>query len=165
MEIHARRHFRTATGRSAHDGVSGRNWSPAFASPRRSSATRCQAGAISEAIEARQPPWPEKGPSSRRDGPWSSWGRREAGSTRKDVRARPSPGPRSQRQGARHALGAPPEPQDQKGRAYGVVTAKALAVLEALLWGFHNARSGVCFPSYERIARPPAAPGRLSRRP
>jgi Helix-turn-helix domain len=40
----------------------------------------------------------------------------------------------------------------EKGRAYGVVTAKALAVLEALLWGFHNAKSGVCFPSYERIA-------------
>ena len=31
----------------------------------------------------------------------------------------------------------------EKGRAYGVVTAKALAVLEALLWGFHNARSGL----------------------
>ena len=40
----------------------------------------------------------------------------------------------------------------EKGRAYGQVTAKALAVLEALLWGFHNAKSGVCFPSYERIA-------------
>jgi AraC-like DNA-binding protein len=40
----------------------------------------------------------------------------------------------------------------EKGRAYGVVTAKALEVLEALLWGFHNAKSGVCFPSYERIA-------------
>ena len=40
----------------------------------------------------------------------------------------------------------------EKGKAYGVVTAKALAVLEALLWAFHNARSGVCFPSYERIA-------------
>jgi Helix-turn-helix domain len=40
----------------------------------------------------------------------------------------------------------------EKGRAYGVVTAKALAVLEALLWGFHNAKSGVCFPSYEKIA-------------
>ena len=24
--------------------------------------------------------------------------------------------------------------------------------LEALLWGFHNSRSGVCFPSYESIA-------------
>jgi len=40
----------------------------------------------------------------------------------------------------------------EKARAYGQITAKALAVLEALLWGFHNARSGVCFPSYERIA-------------
>ncbi len=40
----------------------------------------------------------------------------------------------------------------EKGRAYGVVTAKALAVLEAPLWAFHNARSGLCFPSYETIA-------------
>jgi hypothetical protein len=40
----------------------------------------------------------------------------------------------------------------EKGRAYGPVTAKALAVLEALLWAFHNAKSGLCFPSYERIA-------------
>ena len=40
----------------------------------------------------------------------------------------------------------------EKGRAYGVVTAKAVAVLEALLWVFHNNRSGLCFPSYETIA-------------
>ena len=40
----------------------------------------------------------------------------------------------------------------EKGKAYGEVTAKALSVLEALLWGFHNARSGLCFPSYETIA-------------
>jgi hypothetical protein len=40
----------------------------------------------------------------------------------------------------------------EKGKAYGVITAKALAVLEALLWAFHNARSGLCFPSYEKIA-------------
>jgi Helix-turn-helix domain len=40
----------------------------------------------------------------------------------------------------------------EKGRAYGVVTAKSLAVLEVLLWAFHNAKSGLCFPSYERIA-------------
>jgi hypothetical protein len=40
----------------------------------------------------------------------------------------------------------------EKGRAYGVVTAKALAVLEALLWAFHNVRGGLCFPSYEKIA-------------
>jgi Helix-turn-helix domain len=40
----------------------------------------------------------------------------------------------------------------EKGRAYGRLTAKAVAVLEALLWAFHNAKSGLCFPSYERIA-------------
>jgi hypothetical protein len=40
----------------------------------------------------------------------------------------------------------------EKGRAYGEITAKALAVLEALVWAFHNACSGVCFPSYEKIA-------------
>jgi DNA-binding IclR family transcriptional regulator len=32
------------------------------------------------------------------------------------------------------------------------VTAKALAVLEALLWGFHNARTGLCFPSLASLA-------------
>ena len=25
-------------------------------------------------------------------------------------------------------------------------------MLEALLWAFHNAKSGLCFPSYEKIA-------------
>jgi hypothetical protein len=40
----------------------------------------------------------------------------------------------------------------EKGRAYGEITAKAVAVLEALLWAFHNAKSGLCFPSYETIA-------------
>jgi hypothetical protein len=40
----------------------------------------------------------------------------------------------------------------EPGKHYGEITAKAFAVLEALLWGFHNARSGLCFPSYETIA-------------
>jgi Helix-turn-helix domain len=40
----------------------------------------------------------------------------------------------------------------EKGRAYGAVTAKAFAILKALLWGFHNAKDGRCFPSYARIA-------------
>ena len=40
----------------------------------------------------------------------------------------------------------------EKGKHYGELTAKALAVLEALLWGFHNSRSGLCFPGYEKIA-------------
>jgi hypothetical protein len=55
----------------------------------------------------------------------------------------------------------------EKGKAYGVVTAKALAVLEALLWAFHTARSGLCFPSPKPPqCRPPGlsqanqAPGR-----
>jgi hypothetical protein len=38
------------------------------------------------------------------------------------------------------------------GKAYGVITAKAFAVLQTLLFGFHNARTGLCFPSYEAIA-------------
>lgn len=40
----------------------------------------------------------------------------------------------------------------EPGRHYGVLTAKFVAVLDALLWGFHNCRDGRCFPSYERIA-------------
>ena len=34
----------------------------------------------------------------------------------------------------------------------GPITRAFLDVLEALLWGFHNSRSGLCFPSYESIA-------------
>lgn len=40
----------------------------------------------------------------------------------------------------------------EAGKAYGPVTAKTLAVLEALLWQFHNAGTGLCFPSLARIA-------------
>jgi hypothetical protein len=38
------------------------------------------------------------------------------------------------------------------GQHKGPITRAFLDVLAALLWGFHNSRSGVCFPSYERIA-------------
>ena len=34
----------------------------------------------------------------------------------------------------------------------GPITRAFLEVLTALLWGFHNSRSGCCFPSYETIA-------------
>jgi hypothetical protein len=34
----------------------------------------------------------------------------------------------------------------------GPITRAFLDVLEALLWGFHNSRTGCCFPSYEAIA-------------
>ena len=40
----------------------------------------------------------------------------------------------------------------EKGKHYGQLTAKCLDVLQALLWGFHNARSGLCFPSLATIA-------------
>jgi DNA-binding MarR family transcriptional regulator len=36
---------------------------------------------------------------------------------------------------------------------YGAITAKALDVLSALLWGFHNAKTGLCFPSIDKIAK------------
>jgi hypothetical protein len=42
--------------------------------------------------------------------------------------------------------------RSEKGKHYGLVTAKFLAVLDALLWGFHNAATGRCFPAYETIA-------------
>jgi hypothetical protein len=37
--------------------------------------------------------------------------------------------------------------QKAVGRQRGAITRAALEVIQALLWGFHNARSGVCFPS------------------
>ena len=40
----------------------------------------------------------------------------------------------------------------QPGQHKGPITRAFLDVLEALLWGFHNARTGCCFPSYEAIA-------------
>ena len=40
----------------------------------------------------------------------------------------------------------------QSGQRGGALGRAALDVLGALLWAFHNSRSGCCFPSYERIA-------------
>jgi hypothetical protein len=40
----------------------------------------------------------------------------------------------------------------QPGQRGGALGRAALDVLGALLWAFHNTRTGVCFPSYERIA-------------
>jgi hypothetical protein len=42
--------------------------------------------------------------------------------------------------------------QRRPGQHKGPITRAFLDVLEALLWGFHNSRSGCCFPSYARIA-------------
>ena len=40
----------------------------------------------------------------------------------------------------------------QPGQHWGPLTRAGLAVLQTLLWTFHNSRDGRCFPSYERIA-------------
>ena len=40
----------------------------------------------------------------------------------------------------------------QPGQHKGPITRAFLEVLQALLWQFHNAHTGRCFPSYERIA-------------
>jgi hypothetical protein len=40
----------------------------------------------------------------------------------------------------------------EPGKHWGKIKAKHLEVFEALLWGFHNAKTGLCFPSYEAIA-------------
>jgi len=40
----------------------------------------------------------------------------------------------------------------QPGQHKGPITRAFLDVLTALLWGFHNAQTGRCFPSYEAIA-------------
>jgi hypothetical protein len=41
----------------------------------------------------------------------------------------------------------------KQGRQHrGPLTGRALEVLNVMLWVFHNAKSGACYPSYERIA-------------
>jgi hypothetical protein len=40
----------------------------------------------------------------------------------------------------------------EKGKHYGILTAKFVDVLKALIEEFHNCKTGRCFPSYEKIA-------------
>ena len=40
----------------------------------------------------------------------------------------------------------------QEGQHRGPITRAYMEVFEALLWGFHNSKTGLCFPSYEAIA-------------
>jgi hypothetical protein len=42
--------------------------------------------------------------------------------------------------------------QRRPGQHKGPITRAFLDVLQALLWGFHNSRSGCCFPGYGAIA-------------
>ena len=73
---------------------------------------------------------------------------------REGVRPRPRRAAGPQRQGPHRRLQprlGPPTPP--AGAAGAAPSGRAsLDVLGALLWGFHNARSGCCFPSYETIA-------------
>ena len=46
--------------------------------------------------------------------------------------------------------GAPATKQPRQHK--GPITRAFTEVLETLLWGFHNSRTGCCFPSYEAIA-------------
>jgi len=112
-----------------------------------------EAGAISEAIEARRAALAGKGPPELprpplgRPGAVGTLERRE----KMFGLGRPRALDRNAKVRIMHWARCLSR-RTEKGRAYGVVTAKALAVLEVLLWAFHNAKSGVCFPSYERIA-------------
>ncbi len=40
----------------------------------------------------------------------------------------------------------------QPGQHHGPITRAGMDVFEALPWGFHNSKTGLCFPSYEAIA-------------
>ena len=45
------------------------------------------------------------------------------------------------------------EANKQPGQHRGPLTRATMEVLKALLWGFHNANTGRCFPSYETVAK------------
>ena len=109
-----------------------------------------QAQAAHEAIHARRAA-PDRSAASPRSRP--ATGRRRASGRREKMfgLGRPRPMDRNMKARIMHLARALSR-RTEKGRAYGAVTAKALAVLQALLWDFHNAKSGVCFPSYGQIA-------------
>ena len=74
-----------------------------------------EAEAISEAVQARRAVLAgENAQPNRR--PFWAFLEAPASTSREDVRPRPPPRPRPQRQGADHALGAVPEPQDREGQ-------------------------------------------------
>jgi hypothetical protein len=122
--------------------------------------TDADASAVSEAVASRRkaiaagrsawPPTPPKPPTRQRREPVPT---ERATAPRKFNfgNARPLPLDRNAKvriMVLARALSRRTEP----GRHYGELTAKTLAVLQALLWQFHNARDGRCFPAYETIA-------------
>ena len=112
-----------------------------------------EAEAVSVAIEARREALAGKPAPETRPGPKAALGLPRASRRREKVfgLGRPRALDRNAKVRIMHWARCLSR-RTEKGRAYGVVTAKALAVLEALLWAFHNAKSGLCFPSYETIA-------------
>jgi hypothetical protein len=111
------------------------------------------ADALSRAIEGRRDAIAQKAPGRPPLQPKGASGSPRAGKRRKKVfgLGRPRAMDRNAKARVMHLARAMSR-RTAKGKAYGPITAKALAVLEALLWGFHNAKSGVCFPSYAKIA-------------
>lgn len=110
------------------------------------------AQAAAEAAHARRASRDRAAPPTRSR---AATGRRRAGKGRRREKlfgpGRPRPLDRNVKVRIMHLATALTR-RTEPGKHYGVITAKALSVLKALLWGFHNAKSGLCFPSYEKIA-------------
>jgi hypothetical protein len=84
------------------------------------------------------------------------------------IRAQPSRAQPSRERVFRRVLGSPLGPKAKKaifrsvelynaknrkpGQHHGPITPAFQRVLSAMLWKFHNSRTGYCFPSYETIA-------------
>ena len=114
--------------------------------------TDAQAQAAAEAVEAGRAPPKEMTPAAS-SLPASGLPRRSNTRTHEKVfgSGRPVPLDRNAKARIVHLARALMRRTEQ-GKHYGQITAKAFAVLQALLWGFHNAKSGRCFPSYEKVA-------------
>lgn len=52
----------------------------------------------------------------------------------------------------------------QPGQHHGPITRACMDVFEALPWGFHNSKTGLCFPATRRLPRRPGAAGIPSMR-
>ena len=73
--------------------------------------------------------------------------------SRKGIRHPPRPSPRRQRQARLIAFAEGWTAMHRTARQHrGPITRAFMEVLKAMLWGFHNSKTGHCFPSYETIA-------------
>ena len=53
----------------------------------------------------------------------------------------------------------------EKGKHWGITTGKFLAVLDALLWGFHNCATSQCFHPMKALRNAPTAHARPCTKP